>query len=235
MRSGFCSKALGLLTRLPGERTGDLGAAAASPAGASATLLAPNGVQFGQLCGMFAYIGNDAFVRAAADAFGLGDGDAGQKISPSQGAGAAAKHTVSSKARAMELHPVLERDLSTLQPGKHDHVALGEIAGGDRLNALLDGKIFRYSGSLTTPPCSEGVEWSRASPSANFTEIAAEIQHRCYIKFRFTRCSPARLPFEMICASSAPTVTARKMELWFNEQVDIARDDLTDDAHVQPG
>ncbi|KAE9040646.1 hypothetical protein PR003_g7614 [Phytophthora rubi] len=28
MRSGFCSKALGLLTRLPGERTGDLGTAA---------------------------------------------------------------------------------------------------------------------------------------------------------------------------------------------------------------
>ncbi|GMF40075.1 unnamed protein product [Phytophthora fragariaefolia] len=38
-------------------------------------LLAPNSVvQFGQLCGMFAYIENDAFVRAAADAAGLGDG-----------------------------------------------------------------------------------------------------------------------------------------------------------------
>ncbi|RLN76812.1 hypothetical protein BBJ28_00007657 [Nothophytophthora sp. Chile5] len=35
-------------------------------------LLAPNSVmQFGQLCGMFAYIENDAFVRAAADAAGI--------------------------------------------------------------------------------------------------------------------------------------------------------------------
>jgi hypothetical protein len=38
-------------------------------------LLAPNSVvQFGQLCGMFAYIENDAFVRAAAAAAGVGDG-----------------------------------------------------------------------------------------------------------------------------------------------------------------
>ncbi|KAG7392698.1 hypothetical protein PHYBOEH_006312 [Phytophthora boehmeriae] len=38
-------------------------------------LLAPNSVvQFGQLCGMFAYIENDAFVRAAADAAGISEG-----------------------------------------------------------------------------------------------------------------------------------------------------------------
>ncbi|KAH7481655.1 hypothetical protein PRIC1_008071 [Phytophthora ramorum] len=38
-------------------------------------LLAPNSVvQFGQLCGMFAYMENDAFVRAAAEAAGIGDG-----------------------------------------------------------------------------------------------------------------------------------------------------------------
>ncbi|KAG1713426.1 hypothetical protein DVH05_001213 [Phytophthora capsici] len=38
-------------------------------------LLAPNSVlQFGQLCGMFAYIENDAFVRAAAEAAGINDG-----------------------------------------------------------------------------------------------------------------------------------------------------------------
>ncbi|KAG6609887.1 uncharacterized protein IUM83_01000 [Phytophthora cinnamomi] len=62
--------------------------------------------------------------------------------------------------------------------------------------------------------------------STNFTEIAAEIQHRCYIKFRYSLFAGPP-PFEMI-ANSAPTVTARKMELWFNEQVDIARDDLAD-------
>ncbi|KAE8909171.1 hypothetical protein PF005_g9112 [Phytophthora fragariae] len=44
-------------------------------------LLAPNSVvQFGQLCGMFAYIENDAFVRAAADAAGLGDGTTLAKV-----------------------------------------------------------------------------------------------------------------------------------------------------------
>ena len=44
-------------------------------------LLAPNSVvQFGQLCGMFAYIENDAFMRAAADAAGTGDGTTLAKI-----------------------------------------------------------------------------------------------------------------------------------------------------------
>ncbi|CAH0517634.1 unnamed protein product [Peronospora belbahrii] len=38
-------------------------------------LLAPNSVvQFGQLCGMFAYIENNTFMRAAADAAGINDG-----------------------------------------------------------------------------------------------------------------------------------------------------------------
>ncbi|KAG6609599.1 Carbonic anhydrase [Phytophthora cinnamomi] len=98
---------------------------------------------------------------------------------------APSEHTVNGKARAMELHLVHQAEdgslavvgvfftegkesaflaqfwseISTLQPDKHDHVALGKIAGGDELNTLLDGKIFRYSGSLTTPPYSEGVEW----------------------------------------------------------------------------
>lgn len=44
-------------------------------------LLAPNSVvQFGQLCGMFALIENDPFMRAAADAAGISDGSTLAKV-----------------------------------------------------------------------------------------------------------------------------------------------------------
>ncbi|RLN89749.1 hypothetical protein BBJ28_00006656 [Nothophytophthora sp. Chile5] len=95
------------------------------------------------------------------------------------------EHTVNGNARAMELHLVHQSEdgdlavvgvffregkesaflaqfwdeIASLAPEKHDHVNVGKISGGADLNSLLKGKIFRYTGSLTTPPYSEGVEW----------------------------------------------------------------------------
>lgn len=60
--------------------------------------------------------------------------------------------------------------------------------------------------------------------STNFTEIATEIQHHCYIKFRYSLFAGPP-PFELV-SNSAPTATAHAVELWFTQQVDIARHDL---------
>jgi hypothetical protein len=62
--------------------------------------------------------------------------------------------------------------------------------------------------------------------STNFSEIATELQHRCYIKFRYSLFAGPP-PYELV-SNSAPTVTAHEMETWFTVQIDIARHDLAE-------
>ncbi|KAL3670452.1 hypothetical protein V7S43_004771 [Phytophthora oleae] len=60
--------------------------------------------------------------------------------------------------------------------------------------------------------------------SKSFDEIALELQHRCYIKFRYSLfAGPA--PFELV-SNSASTVQAHELDTWFTIQLDIARHDM---------
>ncbi|GLD96920.1 hypothetical protein PINS_up005603 [Pythium insidiosum] len=93
------------------------------------------------------------------------------------------EHTVDGEAQAMELHLVHQADDGSLavvglflKLGKENeflaqfwsrldevrdnhghHVPIGELDGA--LLGDLNGAMYRYQGSLTTPPFSEGVEW----------------------------------------------------------------------------
>lgn len=60
--------------------------------------------------------------------------------------------------------------------------------------------------------------------STNFTQITTELEHRCYIKFRYSLFSGPP-PFELV-SNSASTAPAHDIETWFTVQIDIARHDL---------
>ncbi|GMF24263.1 unnamed protein product [Phytophthora lilii] len=84
---------------------------------------------------------------------------------------------------------------------------------------LLDITKFHYD---NLDSCIKA-ELTRLS-STDFTEITTEIEHHCYIKFRYSLFAGPP-PFELV-TNSAPTAPAHDIETWFTIQIDIARHDL---------
>lgn len=58
-----------------------------------------------------------------------------------------------------EANPVLETILNTAPAEKQDRINRGEGTIDLRQLQPADGPVFAYDGSLTTPPCMEGVKW----------------------------------------------------------------------------
>lgn len=116
----------------------------------------------------------------------------------------AGEHTLNGDARDMELHVVHQsedgelavvglfftegaenaflaqfwHELPKLKGVTHAHVKLGSISA-DALHPLA-GKFYRYTGSLTTPPYSEGVKWIVAQDAVEASAEQLEV-YRSFI------------------------------------------------------
>jgi carbonic anhydrase len=69
-------------------------------------------------------------------------------------------------------NPELQKIIAATPDAEGEHAS----APGFKLNALIPhGPIYRFAGSLTTPPCSEGVAWHVASvrKTASMAQLAA--------------------------------------------------------------
>ncbi|KAF1786000.1 EF-Hand 1, calcium-binding site [Phytophthora cactorum] len=71
---------------------------------------------------------------------------------------------------------------------------------------------------------SNQILWLSQLSSTDFAEITTELEHRCYVKFRYSLFAGPP-PFELV-SNSAPTVQAHEVETWFSAQLDIARHDM---------
>ncbi|EEY54926.1 uncharacterized protein PITG_08496 [Phytophthora infestans T30-4] len=84
---------------------------------------------------------------------------------------------------------------------------------------LLDIAKFHYD-NLNNCILAELLELK----SSEFAEIKTELEHRCYVKFRYSLFAGPP-PFELV-AHAASTVPAHEMETWLSAQLDIARYDM---------
>jgi hypothetical protein len=93
---------------------------------------------------------------------------------------------------------------------KGDHTAVEPLEFHALLEHLKDAEVYRYAGSLTTPPCSEGVSWLLSSNPLHIapsTWIALKSIMGFNARPVQGRPSHRQGPLSAASSSSAPTPT----------------------------